>query len=286
MRLLPLLLLLLALGAAAAQDDTLTVWHPDIATAGDPIGILISPDVPGPYTVTLNGEELSLFSFRDHLAAISLVPLGTASASWPLVVQGIGGDGTVHAYQALISVQADPREVEELSIPASVLSLSTDDAREVEAAMRERVWASPLPFPLWSEPFVSPVEGRTTSSYGDPRRYAPGGRVSYHEGTDIAAPTGTPVLATNAGVAVIAAEFPTYPIKGGLVIIDHGAGLMSYYLHLSRVLVEEGATVDVGQVIAEVGSTGLSTGPHLHWEMRLNDRGTNPLVWTGRRLPY
>src|SRR5690606_17035111 len=119
-----------------------------------------------------------------------------------------------------ITVHADPRPVEELSIPASVLNLSTDEARNVEAEMRARVWASPIAEPLWSEPFILPLEGRPTSSYGDPRRYAPGGRVSWHEGTDLAMPEGTPIMATNAGVAVVAADFPTYPIKGGLVIID------------------------------------------------------------------
>lgn len=281
------LLAICILAHAAAQDGpALQVHYPERVTAGEPIGIEILSWLGGTVAVTLNGQELPVFDLGSRLAALSLAPLGSEDGVWPLHVVATDVDGTVHEFFANVTVTADPRPVEELSIPASVLSLSTTEARDVEAAMVERVWANALPEPLWTDTFLLPVDGNTTSSYGDPRRYAPGGRVSYHEGTDTAAPQGTPIHATNAGYAVVAADFPTYPIKGGLVIIDHGGGLMSYYLHQSRVLVEEGSFVERGQVIGEVGTTGLSTGPHLHWEMRLNNRGTNPLSWVGRIVPY
>ncbi len=281
------MLLLAFIAMAAAQEPPLQVTYPEQVTAGDPIGITILSWLPGEVTATLNGEPLQLVAFGGGLAAFTLAPLGSEAATWQLHVSAAAADGEVHDFFAPIHVQADPRPVEELSIPASVLSLSTDDARAVEAAMIEQVWSAPLGEPQWSDTFILPVEGsRPTSVYGDPRRYAPGGRVSFHEGTDMAVPQGTPVLATNAGLVLIAAEFPTYPIKGGLVIIDHGAGLMSYYLHLSRVHAEEGAFVERGELIGEVGTTGLSTGPHLHWEMRLNNRGTNPLLWLDKSVPH
>jgi murein DD-endopeptidase MepM/ murein hydrolase activator NlpD len=69
------------------------------------------------------------------------------------------------------------------------------------------------------------------------------------------------------------------------VAVDHGAGLMSYYFHLSKILVTEGQMVSAGEVIAEVGSEGLSTGPHLHWEMRVHQQASNPLAWVGRLFP-
>ncbi len=284
--LLRLAAVLLLLGQWSLAQQ-LQVTYSEEVTAGDPIGITVLSFLPGEVSASLNGEPLTLHAFGGGLAAFSLAPLGSESASWPLHVSASAEDGTVHEFHANVRVVADPRPVEELSIPASVLSLSTDDARQVEAEMRERVWSAPLSEPQWAEEFVLPVAGsRPTSVYGDPRRYAPGGRVSFHEGTDMAVPAGTAVVATNSGLVVVAAEFPTYPIKGGLVIIDHGAGLMSYYLHLSRVLVEEGQTIGRGEQIGEVGSTGLSTGPHLHWEMRLNDRGTNPLAWLGKSVPH
>lgn len=286
MRLVALLALLLP-ALASAQQVPLQVTWPDQVTAGDPIGISILSWLDGPVTASLNGEPLDLVSFGGGLAAFSLAPLGSETASWQLHVQAEDGTGSVHDFFATVQVTADPRPVEELSIPASVLSLSTDAARDTEARMRERVMAAPLADPQWTEAFILPVEGaRPTSVYGDPRRYAPGGRVSFHEGSDMAVPQGTPVLATNSGLVLVAAEFPTYPIKGGLVVIDHGAGVMSWYLHLSRVHVQEGQTIGRGELIGEVGSTGLSTGPHLHWEVRIHDRATNPLAWTGKTVPH
>lgn len=288
MKLLRLLFVLLAASVVAAQEQPLLqVSYPDSVTAGDPIGVEVLSWLPGAVSADLNGEPLTLHQLGGRLAGFSLVPLGSEAGSWPLHVSATAEDGTIHEFFAHITVHADPRPVEELSIPASVLSLSTDSARQVEADMVARIWSRPLAEPQWEEEFLLPVKGSSpTSVYGDPRRYAPGGRVSFHEGTDMAVPLGTTVRATNTGLVVVAAEFPTYPIKGGLVIIDHGAGLMSYYLHLSRVLVEEGKTVERGAAIGEVGSTGLSTGPHLHWEMRLNNRGTNPLSWLQRVVPY
>ena len=106
--------------------------------------------------------------------------------------------------------------------------------------------------------------------------------MSFHYGLDLAAPLGTPILATNSGRVVIADH---YPIKGGWVAIDHGAGVMSYYFHMIRIYVQDGQMVERGEVIGEVGSEGLSTGPHLHWEMRVHGEASNPLAWVGRTFP-
>ncbi|MEX2500969.1 MAG: M23 family metallopeptidase, partial [Trueperaceae bacterium] len=112
--------------------------------------------------------------------------------------------------------------------------------------------------------------------------YAPGGRVSFHLGEVIAADTGTPIRASNDGLVVIADVFG---IAGGMTVLDHGAGLTSRYYHQSRIDVQEGQIVRRGDVIGAVGSTGLSTGPHLHWEMRVDDVPTDPLAWVGRVRP-
>jgi murein DD-endopeptidase MepM/ murein hydrolase activator NlpD len=272
-----------------APAAELVVSAPAVVAAGDPIGVFVHPPAEQPdfseVSVLLNGEALALHAFDGGTLALAAAPLGAETQDWPLNVTTVDALGRVRTFSAEVRITADPRPVEELNLPASALSVSTPEARDVEAEMVARVWAAALPDPLWREPFLAPLEGRNTSGYGDSRRYAPGGRVSFHQGTDLAAPEGTPVRATNDGIAVIAAEFPAYPIKGGLVIIDHGGGIMSYYLHQSRVLVEEGAAVSRGEVIGEVGTTGLSTGPHLHFEIRLHDRATNPLAWTGKLFP-
>jgi murein DD-endopeptidase MepM/ murein hydrolase activator NlpD len=118
----------------------------------------------------------------------------------------------------------------------------------------------------WEGPFVRPVRGRVTGVYGSQRFYG-GLPRSPHWGLDLAAPTGTPVRAPAPGV-VLLADGP-YLIEGNLVLLDHGAGLTSVYIHLDRIDVKAGDRVAQGDVIGTVGTTGRSTGPHLHWGISL-----------------
>src|SRR5690606_42048472 len=166
--------------------------------------------------------------------------------------------------------------------PASVLSAVTPEAQAQERQLMEEGVAAGGGPPKWTEPFLMPITGTETSGFADARRYAQGGPVSYHNGLDLAAPTGTPVQATNDGRVMVAGA---YPIKGGWIMIDHGFGVSSVYFHLSKIDVEVGQRVQRGDLIGEVGSTGLSTGPHLHWEMRVREAPTNPVVWVDKVLP-
>lgn len=190
--------------------------------------------------------------------------------------------GRTYELGAVTAVDALPVEVEQLRLSAATLAVITPEGRELEAVTAGAAWEAAHEEPLWSGPFALPIEGVTTSGFGDARRYEQGGPVSYHYGLDLAVPQGTPVHATNDGVVAVAGP---YPIKGGWVAIDHGDGLMSYYFHMSEVLAEVGRTVKRGDVIGLVGSTGLSTGPHLHWEMRLRREPTSPLAWVGKSYP-
>lgn len=127
----------------------------------------------------------------------------------------------------------------------------------------------------WSGRFTRPVEGRLTSGFG--MRVHPIFKVrKMHTGIDIAAPTGTPIRAADGGVVVEAGYIRGY---GYTVIIDHGGGVATLYAHCSALLVAAGQEVTRGQVIARVGSTGYSTGPHLHFEVRVNGEPVNPLSY-------
>ena len=118
------------------------------------------------------------------------------------------------------------------------------------------------------QPFVWPIEGRITGVYGSQRVYnGVAGRPHY--GVDVAAPVGAEVNAPAAGRIVLAHNNMFY--SGGTLIIDHGHGLTSSFLHLSKILVEEGQEVQGGELVAEVGATGRVKGPHLDW--RMNWRG-------------
>jgi murein DD-endopeptidase MepM/ murein hydrolase activator NlpD len=103
---------------------------------------------------------------------------------------------------------------------------------------------------------------------------------SYHSGIDIARPTGTPVVAPADGVVILAADHP-FTLEGNLLMIDHGHGLNSAFLHLSRIDVRVGDHVRQGDPIGAVGATGRATGPHLHWSLRWRDTRLDPLLVAG-----
>ncbi|WP_435532961.1 M23 family metallopeptidase [Stenotrophomonas koreensis] len=123
--------------------------------------------------------------------------------------------------------------------------------------------------------FIWPVNGRISGRFGNARVYN-GQPGSGHSGMDIAAPTGTPVKAPAGGVVTFA-DADLY-LTGGTVVLDHGFGISSNFLHLSRIDIKVGDRVEQGQVIAAVGSTGRSTGPHLHWGMNWFDVRIDPLL--------
>jgi len=126
-------------------------------------------------------------------------------------------------------------------------------------------WAAPLPTPL-----------RVTGYFGEQRSFNGGPVQGHHGGTDLGADAGTPIYASNDGVIVMSG---LYLVRGNLVVIDHGGGVFSLYGHMSERAVEVGDAVGKGQVIGYVGSTGLSTGPHLHWELSVFGVLVDGLRW-------
>jgi murein DD-endopeptidase MepM/ murein hydrolase activator NlpD len=130
--------------------------------------------------------------------------------------------------------------------------------------LKAKIFASSATEPLWSISFRKPVVARPTSSFGT-RRVFNGKLASVHKGMDFRAETGTPVSAANRGVVVLAR--PLY-YEGNCVVIDHGLGLFTLYMHLSEIAVSEGQPVATGDLLGLSGATGRATGPHLHWAVR------------------
>lgn len=130
----------------------------------------------------------------------------------------------------------------------------------------------------WRQDFIWPVKGRISGLFGRQRIYR-GEPGSFHTGIDIAPGADVPFAAPAAGVVVLARS--GFSLEGGLIIIDHGAGLNSAFLHASKFLVTEGDIVRQGQMIGHVGATGRATGPHLHWSLKWHDARLDPLLFTG-----
>ncbi|MBB1060565.1 M23 family metallopeptidase [Marilutibacter spongiae] len=127
----------------------------------------------------------------------------------------------------------------------------------------------------FGQAFIWPVQGRISGRFGNQRVYN-GTPKSPHSGMDIAAANGTPVKAPAAGVVTYAN--PDMYLTGGTVLLDHGHGVSSNFLHLSRLDVKVGDRVEQGQVIGAVGATGRATGPHLHWGMNWFNTRVDPLL--------
>ena len=131
----------------------------------------------------------------------------------------------------------------------------------------------------WRQSFAWPATGRISGLFGAQRIYK-GEPGSYHSGTDIAKPTGAIVTAPADGVVILAADHP-FTLEGNLLMLDHGMGLNSAFLHLSRIDVKPGQHVTKGQPIGAVGMTGRATGPHLHWSLRWSDAKLDPMLVAG-----
>jgi hypothetical protein len=131
----------------------------------------------------------------------------------------------------------------------------------------------------WRQNFLWPVTGRISGLFGSQRIYR-GEPGSYHSGVDIARPAGTPIVAPADGVVILAAQTP-FTLEGYLLMIDHGMGLNSAFLHLSRIDVAEGDRVTRGDRIGAIGSSGRATGPHLHWSMKWGTERIDPRFLAG-----
>ncbi|UAB78423.1 M23 family metallopeptidase [Erythrobacter sp. SCSIO 43205] len=130
----------------------------------------------------------------------------------------------------------------------------------------------------WKQDFIWPVEGRISGRFGRQRIYR-GEPGSFHSGIDIAKPTGTPFVAPADGVVILART--GFSLEGGLLMIDHGNGLNSAFLHCHRIHVKEGDRVRQGQHIGDIGATGRATGPHLHWGLKWHDARFDPILLAG-----
>ncbi|MDD1429293.1 M23 family metallopeptidase [Dolichospermum sp. ST_sed3] len=184
-----------------------------------------------------------------------------------------------------ISVKVRDRKfpVQRITLPPGKAGV---DATEYELKRVKELKALQTPEKYWSSAFLAPNAGRTSTKYGV-RRYYNGefAKDYYHRGQDYAGGEGSRVIAPAAGrVALVGTVSQGFRVHGNVVGIDHGQGVVSIFMHLSRINVKEGDFVQAGQKIGAVGSTGASTGPHLHWGLYVNGQSVDPLPWKAQKI--
>ena len=190
-------------------------------------------------------------------------------------------DQTTATFDESLEVLQKEFPEERVEVDEEYVTPSPENGKRAEAESKrlEALWKTSSPAKLWQGVFVQPARGKVTSPLGARRLLndKPGSR---HTGVDLAASEGTLVKSANRGQIVVADELF---FSGNTVVIDHGLGLYTIYAHCSKLLVKEGQSVKKGQSIARVGSTGRTTGAHLHWGCRLNGSRVNALALTQLR---
>ena len=294
-------LLFAGLGLSAAQ----TVTAPESAAPGDPLLCWVSSPEPldGAFAV-LAGASGTAFSRADSFFMPSegkeylygfllAVPVKASAAPATLrfaasYKDANGDPGSIDIVRAFsIEPKKFPSEDIALDKANTLLRAKPDPAQMAESAAFAKIFAVRDLTALFAlGPMVKPLNApwRETAGFGDERRYlysGGGSDASIHGGIDLGAKEGTEVVACAAGRVVFA---QARILTGNTVILEHLPGLFSLYMHLSAIKAREGDIVDSGEVIGLVGSTGLSTGPHLHWELRVGGVSVNPYYWLSRPL--
>ncbi|MGE5597735.1 MAG: M23 family metallopeptidase [Hyphomicrobiales bacterium] len=218
-------------------------------------------------TVTFINRTYPLTQGSQSMYTFVGVDADDPAGEQPLRVDYTAANGTKGTLTETITVLATEWSVDAVDIPDSKTDLLDPSIGNDELAMLHQIYSQVTPQKLWSGSWLVPVPGPLTTHFGEQRSYNGSEPSGHHGGTDIGAEEGTPVVATNAGRVVMARQVQ---LRGNMVIIDHGGGLFSGYAHLSAFAVAEGQMVAQGDVIGYVGTTGLSTGAHLHWEMAID----------------
>jgi murein DD-endopeptidase MepM/ murein hydrolase activator NlpD len=225
----------------------------------------------GAASARMNGRVIRLFP-QPEGGTFGLMPVAVDQKPGEHPLELLDAAGAVVAASPVTVVDARFRK-QNVAIGKGLAELKpSPDETQTVAAFRATVSETRH----WSEPFALPVSGCMTSPFGV-QRYLNGKPTGgFHGGIDQRSPAGAPIHAASAGVVKIARE---WNLHGKTVGIDHGQGLASIYLHMSRIAVAEGAAVRKGDVVGHVGSTGRSTAPHLHWSLYANGLPVNPLDW-------
>jgi murein DD-endopeptidase MepM/ murein hydrolase activator NlpD len=267
--------LLLLLGAVPAHAQRVS-WSPDRPVEGSIFRISVEGAEPGRLRGEAAGEPLHFAaSAGGALEALAAVPIDTrAELEVALFTDGEAGVDTL---RVRVPVRPGEYRMERLTVaprfgrePDAALAARIADESARAMAVSRASHDTPR---MWEGEFVRPRPGRVTSGFGHGRSF--NGQVqSRHMGTDLAGAVGAPVRAANRARVALVGEFH---LGGNVVYLDHGAGLVTAYLHLNRAHVREGEIVEAGQVIGEVGATGRVTGPHLHWIARYGTITIDPL---------
>jgi murein DD-endopeptidase MepM/ murein hydrolase activator NlpD len=272
---LKIVALLVPLCAVAAAQDAAVTLTPAEVVAGAPELI----HVEAPPRAALSGEwlghKLEFFRAEKKSGWFALIGTDVEVAVGPSALRITEElNGNTRELGRSVDIHAAHYRTGALSVEPKYVEPPPEEMAEIKAevALKTQIFGTSATEPLWTGDFLAPVEAPPTDSFGT-RRTFNGKLASVHKGMDFRAATGTPVHAGNSGAVVLARKLY---YEGNCVVIDHGLGLYTISMHLSRIDVHEGDSVTKGQLLGLSGATGRVTGPHLHWAVRWQDAYLDP----------
>jgi len=209
--------------------------------------------------------------------------LETKPGTYVLTLVGKTKDGKEISFEQSIAVGKGKYRQIAVTVPKQYTEPSPDQLREIDEdkAVKQRVLGQVSPERIWAGKFLAPVSAPISDVFGTARVFN-GETQSVHQGLDFSVPAGTPVAALNSGTVLLAQMLF---FEGNCVVLDHGQGLLTIYMHLSKIEVKEGEHVRRGQEIALSGGTGRATGPHLHVAVRWEGIYLDPAILLSFRMP-
>ena len=258
--------LLMAL-PAVAQTSKCTV-APVRVKLGGTLRVSCPPEFS---RATLNGRQAELF-LQSDAKRFGLLPIAVTDKPGTYELHlSRSGDGLPQTVRVTILKTVFPTQNVQLSPEIEGLH-STPEEMALLKTFKENISSDRF----WRDPLAAPVPGCMTSPFGVKRLHNGKPTGDYHGGVDQRTPEGEPIRAVAAGTVRFAKPFN---VLGNAVGVDHGQGLESTYLHMSKLVAVPDAKVQKGDILGYAGSTGRSTGPHLHWALSVNGINVNPALW-------
>ena len=258
-----------------SEPFTAVNWEPKQPQQGDTLKLTVQTDRPVDGLTGVFGDVPFQFlsDGNSYTAYVGVPALAEPGYRQVLLQQ----NGTT-LLDFVIPVSSYPFTTESLQFDATTSQLLDPAIVQWEVDLINAATSAFTPRVLWSGDWRRPLDIPPVieSYFGTMRSYNGGPVSSYHGGTDFGAPLDTPVHVAASGRVVLAQPLK---VRGNVVIVDHGAGVYTLYCHLDRILVSKGDNLKQGDVVGLVGSTGLSTGPHLHWEMHVQGMLVDALRW-------
>lgn len=253
------------------------------AVQGKTISLHLTTTRPATLSGTFVGYPLQFITedATQHHAILGIHAF-TEAGTYPLALTISEPDGTQTVLTLRVQVDDGGYGAETISLDTQQQDLLNPQVTEPEWERVAQIMSTFTAQRYFDGLMGLPSTGAITSQFGTRRVYNGGMLNTFHSGTDFGGAPGSPVVAPAAGVVVLAENLP---VRGNATIIDHGWGVITGYWHQAEITVRVGDVVAAGQVIGTVGSTGRSTGPHLHWEMWVGGVQVDPMQWVQQRFP-